>query len=291
LAAIEAGLHVLCEKPLARTLPDALAMSEAAGAAGVLTKVGFTLRYAPAVMRLKELVENGTIGRPYLLQMFLQNGQFLDPAKPRHWKMTREHAGAGAIVEYGIHGLDLARWLLGEPRRVCAAGRTFIPERPLPDGTGTVAIDVDDSCAWLMEFASGALGVAHAGWATIGRAPGLELRVFGDNGAARCVLADDLPGSESLHLATAAEQRFVPAEIPDRLQTPLPPSEPWWRRFHHNLILHFVEEIRVNRSSPPTFEDGARAQAALAAVIASMQDGRWVETEAAEPTPPIPPAA
>jgi predicted dehydrogenase len=276
-AAIAAGLHVLCEKPLARTYADARAMAEAARAAGVLTKVGFTLRYAPAVLRLKELVTDGTIGRPYLLQMFLQNGQFLDPAKPRHWKMTREHAGAGASVEYGIHGLDLARWLLGEPARVCAAGRTFVPERYLPDGSGPVAIDVEDSCAWLMEFGGGALGLAHAGWATVGRAPGLELRVYGSNGAAQCVLSDDLPGCEMLRIASAADQRFLPAEIPARLQTPLPPSEPWWRRFHYNLIHHFVDEIRTNRPQAPTFEDGARDQAVLEAVIAAMAEGRWVE--------------
>ena len=247
---------------------------------GVLTKVGFTLRYAPAVMRLKELVDDGTIGRPYMLQMFLQNGQFLDPATPRHWKMTREQAGAGAVVEYGIHGLDLARWLLGEPTRVCATGRTLIPERLLADGSGPVPIDVEDSCAWLMEFAGGALGVAHAGWATVGRAPGLELRVYGANGAARCVLADDLPGSESLQVAAATDQRFLPAAIPDRLQTPLPLSEPWWRRFHQNLIRHFVDEIRTGTGAAPTFADGARDQAVLEAVITSMHEGRWVEPAA-----------
>jgi predicted dehydrogenase len=275
-AAIAAGLHVLCEKPLARTFAEAARMAEAARGAGVLTKVGFTMRYAPAVMRLHELVAAGDLGTPYLLQMFLQNGQFLDPAKPRHWKMTREHAGAGAIVEYGIHGLDLARWLLGDVNRVSAAGRTLIPERPLPDGSGTATIDVDDSCAWLMDFASGAFGVCHAGWATVGRAPGLEIRVYGSRGAAQVVLTDDLPGSESLRLATAADQRFVPAAIPDRLATPMPPTEPWWRRFHHNLIQHFVDEIRTGTAAPPTFADGVQAQRLLEAVVTAMTSERWI---------------
>jgi predicted dehydrogenase len=275
-AALAAGLHVLCEKPLARTYADAEAMTAAARDAAVLTKVGFTMRYAPAMMRLKELVSEGFIGTPYLLEMFLQNGQFLSPAKPRHWKMIREHAGAGAIVEYGIHGLDLALWLLGDIARVCASGRTFIPERPLPDGTGTVQIDVDDSTVWLMDFANGAHGVAHAGWATIGRPPGFELRVYGSQGAVQVVLTDDLPGCELLRVATSDDQGFVPVEIPARLATPLPPSEPWWRRFHQNLIQHFIDEIRAGAAMEPTFADGARAQRVLGALVVSMDERRWV---------------
>lgn len=275
-AAISAGLHVLCEKPLARTLDDACRMADAARSARVLTKVGFTMRYAPAVIRLRELIVSEALGRPYLLEAFLQNGQFLSPERPLHWKMTREHAGAGAVVEYGIHGLDLAQWLLGEVRRVCAAGRTMIPERPLPSGNGVAKVEVDDSCAWLMDFANGALGVCHAGWATVGRAPGLELRVYGSRGAAQCILSDELPGGESLRLAYAEDQRFLPAEIPARLSGSMPAAEPWWRRFHGNLIRQFVDAIRTNAAAAPTFEDGVRAQELLAALLRSMDEGRWV---------------
>ena len=204
---IAAGLHVLCEKPLGRTLAQAQAMAEAASRAGVHTKLGFTMRYAPAVRRLKELMDEGFIGTPYLLEMMLQNGQFLDPEKPWHWKLSREHAGAGAVVEYGIHGLDIARWLLGEVRRVSAIGRTIVPQRRRPDGNAMVPIDVEDSCGWLMDFANNALGVCHAGWAAIGRAPGLEVRVYGSRGAAQVMLSDDLPGSEALrHRHFAADR-------------------------------------------------------------------------------------
>jgi predicted dehydrogenase len=234
------------------------------------------MRYAPAVRRLQELVAEGGIGTPYLFQCFIQNGQFLDPAKPLHWKMTPEHAGGGAVVEYGIHALDLARWIVGEVDRVCAAGRTLIPERKLPTGEGVARIVVDDSCVWLMEFANGALGACHAGWATVGRAPGLEIRVYGSDGAARIMLSDDLPGSEVLHVASAKEQRFEAAAIPDRLATPLPVTAPWYRRFHHNLIHTFIEEIRQDRVGSPTFMDGACAQELLEAVVTAMAEDRWV---------------
>jgi predicted dehydrogenase len=241
--------------------------------------MGFTMRYAPAIRRLRELVVEGAIGKPYLLQMFLQNGQFLDPQKPRHWKMTMDHAGAGAVAEYGIHGLDIARWVLGEVDRVCASGRNFVPQRPGPDGTGSLPVEVEDSCGWLMDFASGALGVCHAGWSTVGRAPGLEFRVFGSNGAVQAILSDDLPGSEVLRVATTAGQSFTDTPVPARLATPIPATELWRRRFHHSLIQHFVDEIRSGTVGEPVFEDGLRAQELLAALVTSMKEDRWVRVD------------
>ena len=277
LAAMARGIAVLCEKPLARTAKEALALADRAEQAGVVNKVGFTMRYTPSLLYLRELVEQGFFGELYLFQCFIQNAQFLDPQKPRHWKMTMEHAGGGVIVEYGIHMLDIARLLVGDIRRVSAKARTFVPERPAADGRGRVPVEVDDSCVWLMDFANGALGSGHAGWTTIGRPPGTEIRIYGSQAAAQVVLSDDLPGSESLRIATAPEHAFQAVEIPPRFATPMPISAPWYRRFHQNLVRHFVEEVRMGRSASPTFRDGAHANVLLEAVIAAMTEGRWVD--------------
>lgn len=274
-ACIAAGLHVLCEKPLAFTVAQARAMADLARNSPVQTKVGFTMRYAPAMRRLRELMAEEYIGTPYLMQLFLQNGQFLDPMKPRHWKMTREHAGAGVIAEYGIHGLDIARWMFGDVTRVCATGRTFVSERPPDDGNRMLPVEVEDSCGWLMHFANGALGVCHAGWSTVGRAPGLEIRLFGSRGAVQVRLSEDLPSSELLSVASADAPNFEPMAVPERLATPIPPPEIWRRRFQHNLIHNFVNEIRDNRPGEPTFDDGLRAQELLAALVTSMTESRW----------------
>ena len=122
LAAMARGIAVLCEKPLARTAKEALALADRAEQAGVVNKVGFTMRYTPSLLYLRELVEQGFFGELYLFQCFIQNAQFLDPQKPRHWKMTMEHAGGGVIVEYGIHMLDIARLLVGDIRRAVRKG-------------------------------------------------------------------------------------------------------------------------------------------------------------------------
>jgi len=273
---LSAGLHVLCEKPLAYSVTEARAMAEAARTTPTQTKVGFTMRYAPAVRRLRELVADNALGKPYLIQLFLQNGQFLDPSKPRHWKMTRRYAGAGAAAEYGIHGLDLARWLFGEVSRVCATGRTFVSERPAPASNEFLPVDVEDSCCWLMEFASGALAICHAGWSVVGSAPGLEIRAYGSRAAAQVILSEELPGSEVLRVADPSTPNFTPVEVPTRLATPIPPPETWRRRFHQNLVSHFIDEIRRRRPEGPDFEDGLRAQELLEAVVRSMAEDRWV---------------
>lgn len=274
--AIAAGAHVLCEKPLAVTVADARTLAEAAAAAGVRTKVGFTFRAAPAAMRLRELVASGELGEPHLLTAFQQNAQFLDPARPFHWKMDPTRTGGGAIVEYGSHTLDLARWLMGEATRVCATGRTLVPNRPSGEG-GTRHVEVDDSTAWLMEFARGATGICHAGWATVGRPPGLELRIFGSRGAAEVFLSDEVPGDEAL-LVAGVDGRFLPAEIPSRLFKRLPDLGAWWRTWPGHLIRQFVAEIVDDAPTlGPTFSDGVRTQELLAAVATSMRERRWVE--------------
>src|SRR5829696_9704697 len=134
--AIAAGVHILCEKPLATTIEDARLLASLAESADVRTRVGFVLRFAPSMLMLKELVTSGALGTLHLLQAFQQNGQFLDPATPFHWKMDRARTGGGAIVEYGIHTLDLARWIMGDIRSVCATSRTWVPTRPFSDEHG-----------------------------------------------------------------------------------------------------------------------------------------------------------
>lgn len=275
-AALEAGIPVLCEKPLAVRVDGAERLADLAIRSGVPTKMGFTMRYAPAVRLSREIVAGGGIGEPQALQAFQQNGQFLDPAEPFHWKMDGARTGGGAIVEYGIHTLDLARWIMGEAASVAATSQTLVSERPLPEG-GRRTVHVDDATGWLMTFASGAMGVCHAGWATAGRGPGLELRVYGSGGAVRCILADDLPGGEGIWRADAAEQRFLPIEIPARLSGGVPLDWPWWRRFQYGLVADFIAELRGSAAPSATFADGLAAQRLLAAVQTAARERRWVD--------------
>ena len=130
------GLPVLCEKPLARTVPEAADLVARAAAAGVVTKLGFVFRYSPALRQLRALVRDGYVGRVHSLAVYSQNPQFMDPAAPFHWKMDAARTGGGVFVEYGSHSLDLARWIAGEIEEVCANARTVVPDRPDPPRAG-----------------------------------------------------------------------------------------------------------------------------------------------------------
>jgi predicted dehydrogenase len=273
-AAVAAGTHIVCEKPLAISGSEAWELSGLAEAAGLVNRVGFTVRYSPAMTTLNALIGDGAIGIPHLVLGLQQNGQFLDPAKPFHWKMDKRRTGGGAIVEYGIHTLDLALWLGGPVCRVQAIGQTLVPERPMLDGSDTRIVTVDDSTGWLIEYENGGKGIGHAGWATPGRAPGLEFRVYGSNGAARVELSEAHPGDEALWLS-GPDGNF------ERLELPGSGSHPWYAHWIGALIDDTVDEIlgRPHRGDP-TFADGARAQDLLDAALNSMETGAFTRVGA-----------
>jgi predicted dehydrogenase len=273
-AAVAAGTHLICEKPLAITGSEAWELSRLAEAAGLVNRVGFTVRYSPAMTALNALIGDGAIGIPHLVLGLQQNGQFLDPAKPFHWKMDKRRTGGGAIVEYGIHTLDLALWLGGPVCRVQAIGQTLVPERPLLDGSDTRIVTVDDSTGWLIEYENGGKGIGHAGWATPGRAPGLEFRVYGSNGAARVELSEAHPGDEALWLS-GPDGNF------ERVTLCEPDGRPWYEQWIGGLIDDTVDEIlgRPHRGDP-TFADGARAQDLLDAALNSMETGAFTRVGA-----------
>ncbi|MGI9252393.1 MAG: Gfo/Idh/MocA family protein [Thermomicrobiales bacterium] len=276
IEALQRGLHVLCEKPLATTVEDAAMLARRGREAGVVTRMGFTMRAAPAMLQLRSLVAGGAVGRPHLLQAFQQNGQFLDPSAPFHWKMDGSRTGGGAIVEYGIHTLDLARWIMGEATGVSATSLTQVAERPGPGGR-MAPIEVDDATAWLMEF-PGAIATCHAGWATAGRPPGVEIRVFGSEGAVRCLLSDDLADAQGLWLA-GRDGAFAPLPV----SAPEDVIGPWWTRFPALLVREFVAAIRGQPGEGADFDDGLQAQVLLEAVQRAAADRRWIEP--AQPRP------
>lgn len=275
-AAIEAGLPVLCEKPLARTVAEAAHLARRAEARGVVTKMGFVFRYSPALRHLWELVAEGHVGRVHTLVSVSQNAQFMDPATPLHWKMERARAGGGVFVEYGVHSLDLARWIAGELVEVCANARTVVAERFGGAGGGRRAVDTDDVCSWLASLAGGAEAVFHASWVSL-PAPGGDLAVFGDRGALVWRRVDEPWPFAELLGATVEDPGLRPLPVPARLVEGLEWATTWRECFTGALVRRFVAE--VTGAAPvegPTFADGYRAQLALAAIATSLAERRWV---------------
>lgn len=281
-AVIEAGKHVLCEKPLAREAKDAFAVAKAAEAKGVRTKLGFTFRYSPAIRQIQRWVADGTLGQVFHVHGLEQNSQFLDPYFP----LRQVPEGAdwnklipSSIVGYGSHLLDLVRWCVGEYKSVASTMQNFIPERVVRGyGEGLQRIQVEDGAVAIAEFESGAHGMLQTSYIAIGNYPGVELRVYGSKGAAVARLVTEFGIAETLHFATPDAVEFQKVELP---ASDYPPGTdlhtPWPELYYRNLVRHFVDEILDGTPQECTFYDGAKSQEVVDAMVQAHFERRWVD--------------
>ncbi len=281
LAAIEAGKHVLCEKPLASDAKDAFMAARAADVKGVRTKLGFTFRYSPAIRQIHAWIQDGTLGEIFHVHGLEQNSQFLDPQFPLRQVSSDANWNQlipSSIVGYGSHLLDLVRWCVGEFSSVTSSMRNFIPERVVRGFDGMQKIQVEDGTVALAEFASGAHGILQTSYIAIGNYPGVELRVYGSKGAAVARLVEEFGIAETLHFATPDSVEFKKIEIP---ASALPPGTtletPWPELYYRNLVRHFVDEILDDTPAECTFFDGAKSQEVVNAIVKAHLERRWVD--------------
>jgi predicted dehydrogenase len=280
LAAIAAGRHVLCEKPLHTRAQPAFDAARQADERGVRTKLGFTFRYSPAIRRIKAWVEDGTLGEIFHIHGFEQNSQFLDPDFPlRQFPIDspRDRLIPASIIGYGSHLVDLMRWIGGEFGAVASTMRNFVPERVVRGLEGRQRFQVEDGAVAIVEYASGAQGLLQSSYIAVGNYPGVEIRVYGSRGAAVARLITEYGVAESLHFATpdAVEFRKVEPAVGE-----LPPGTtvhtPWPELYYRNLIRFFADEILEDRPQECTFFDGAKSQEIVDAIIRAHAERRWV---------------
>lgn len=277
IAALDAGLHVLCEKPLARTVAEGQEMVAAAARSGKVAKLGFSFRFSPVALKMRELIDAGVIGEVQLFEHIGVNAQFMDPSRPLHWKMRPERANGGVHVEYGSHPIDLALWYGGPLTRVVAHGITLVPERPLESG-GTVQVETDDASAWIAQYAHGGQALFRTGWTNLPAASGGVI-IYGTRGTLHWRQHSRL--HEELLLVTTEDPE--PRVILDFA----PPVDPAldtanlvmgiYAHYNHTLMQHFLADIQAGHTSWPTFADGLAVQHVLAAIRTSLDEARWVE--------------
>ncbi len=253
-------------------------MHLAARGAGVVAKLGFLMRFSPVVARMKVLVDEGYVGELRGFEFHSVNAQFIDPDRPRHWKMERSRANGGAFAEYGSHGIDLALWFGGPISQVVAHGVTAIPERPLPGG-GRGDVDVDDMTAWIGVYANGGDATFRTGWSSLPIGGG-GVRIYGSRGSLAWQPDPTTRRSELLIGATvdSPEPTVLLDHTPEHDAAidsgPFPLG--LFARYNAGLIDSFVGDIRAGRATGPTFNDGLEVQRVLTAIRASLDEGRWV---------------
>ena len=281
LAAVEAGKHVLSEKPVAHDHHDVRRIAELARAKGLKTKVGFTFRYSPAVRYLKDMLTRGDLGTPYIYNAYEQNSQWLSPRSPLR---SQERVNSGRIQVaslegYGAPVIDIGHWFMeSDLTAVVGVLRNFVPER-LIAATGAMArTNIDDGDIFIGEFASGAICSVQSSFVTVGNYPGIEVRVYGSEGAAIARLVEEFGICETLKMARPDDVEFREVEVPARYYPPGgSPLESWRTLYYANLTANFASEVLGEiDGNEGNFDDGLRVQEVINAVEISHHERRWV---------------
>ncbi|MGH3383820.1 MAG: Gfo/Idh/MocA family protein [Nocardioidaceae bacterium] len=297
IAALDAGKHVLCEKPLANTVEEAEAMVAAATRAevrGVRSMVGFTYRRVPAIVLARTLVEEGRIGEiRHVRAQYLQDW-ITDPEAPLAWRLQKDRAGSGALGDIGAHIVDLTQYITGQQiSTVTGLMETFVKERPLPTEVGNLSgtggtergpVTVDDAAAFLARFTDGAVGVFEATRFATGRKNSIRIEVNGAHGS----LAFDFEDMNVLQFydetEDAATAGFRRISVTDPVHAYV---EAWWppghglgyeHGFTHQAV-DLVTAIAADDNPRPSFADGLAVQRVLAAVDTSATTGAWTPVD------------
>ncbi|MBI4675453.1 MAG: Gfo/Idh/MocA family oxidoreductase [Chloroflexi bacterium] len=288
IVAAHKGKHILCEKPLARTAQEAAGMLEAVTKAGVKHAVAFNYRFVPAIRLARELIEQGRLGQIYHYRaVYLQEWIMPHYKMGYIWRVDKRIAGSGALGDLGAHIIDLARFLVGEPRRVSAATQTFIPERR--DGSGAMKkVDVDDAFVATVEFENGALGSVEATRFAAGRKNFNSFEVNGEKGS----LHFNMERLNELEVFWVGEepketQGFHQINVSESYH---PWCSNWWPQGHiigweHTFvheINHLLDAIVNDKPVAPygaDFVDGYRNAVICDAIAQSALDGRRVEVK------------
>ena len=281
-AALDAGKHVLCEKPVAYDYRDTLRAAALARKKGLKTKLGFTFRYSPAMQYMKELIDQDFVGTPFIFNGYEQNSQWLDPQTPLRQvdhEADQSTIQVSSLEGYGAPIMDLGHLFMGSRfRQVVGTMKNFVPERVVR-ATGTMMrMNIDDGDIFIGEFASGALGSVQTSFVTVGNYPGLEARVYGSKGALICRLVEENGVCESLKSASADSVEFREIPVPERFYPPGGSKHESWRTlFYANLVSSFISEILSDGpENEGNFEDGAHVQELINAVELSFRERRWV---------------
>ncbi|WP_415854847.1 Gfo/Idh/MocA family protein [Sinomonas sp. G460-2] len=273
IAALEAGKHVLVEKPLANSMAESERMASAAEAArerGVQSMVGFNYRRVPALAFARQLIAAGRLGTVREVRASYLQDWLADSQSPMTWRLRKETAGSGALGDIASHAIDQVQYLLSDTVTE-ASGRlhTFVGQRPGRDGLEDVTVD---DAAWAtLSLAGGAVASVEVSRVALGRKNSLRIEVYGSAGA----LAFDLERLNELEFldgtAPAAEQGFRRIVVTE-------PEHPylhaWWPQGHmigweHTFthqIRDFLLAIRDGAAPSPSFEDGLQVQRVLAAI-------------------------
>jgi predicted dehydrogenase len=266
-AALAAGKHVYCEKPLAGSLADAEAIGAVVRASDRVFAMTFQYRFVPAILRARVLVDSGALGRVYSFRAEYLHSGYQDRSRPLSWRMRRDEGGSGALGDLGSHVIDLVRYLLGEFSTVQGHLETFIDQRPVSAGATELGEVTVDDAAWIRaRLASGAVGTIEASRFATGTLDDVRLWVYGEEGAIHFSLMDpsflhyfDARRPAGAYGGERGWQRIETVQQYPGARTPPGRAPIGWIRTHAENQYRFLRAVAATEAGRASIRHGAPA--------------------------------
>ena len=269
--AIAAGKHIYCEKPLCVTYEQAKEVAELAREKGITTQVVFNNRFLPAIMRAKELVDSGRLGRILSFRCEYLHSSATDPNRNAGWKQNKDICGAGTLFDLGSHALDLVYYLCGKIVNVKGKSQIAYPTRKGIDGNVWLT-NADEAFYMICETEGGAIGTVEASKVAVGANDDINLAVYGEKGAIKFSLMEpnwlhfydaaaedgNFGGSKGFTKIECVGRYPAPGGIFPSFKAPI-----GWLRGHLHSMYSFLSACHNNTPAIPSFADGAEIQKAL----------------------------
>ncbi len=268
-AALHAGKHVLCEKPLGRNADEARRMVEAAGKAGVILKTGFNHRHHPAVWRAHELCEDGAIGPLMFIRAVYGHGG--RPGYDKEWRADADVSGGGELLDQGVHVVDLCRWFLGDFATAFAATDTCFWDlgyfQPITGEAPDACRRLEDNAFALLRTPAGQTAQFHTSWTQWKNRFSFE--AFGRDGYLRVEGLGGSYGAETLTLGRRRPEGGAPIEETCEFRGPDLSWQAEWREL--------TSAIHERRRPLADGEDGLQVMRTIAALYRSASSGALVQ--------------
>ncbi len=281
--AIKAGKHIYCEKPLCISLAEAEEAAFLAENSDKIHTVVFNNRFLPAIMRTKELVEEGRLGRILSFRIDYQHSSAMNVAKNAGWKQNKDICGGGVLFDLGSHVIDLIYHLCGKIASVSTATQIAFPVRAGKNGEAW-RTNADEAVYMLAKLEGGAVGTIAASKIAVGANSDIFLEIFGEKGAIRFSLME--PSWLHFFDGTLPERPlggnrgFTKIECVARFPAPgglFPPSKSaiGWLQGHVHAMYCFLNAVHTGKQNAPDFGDARHVQAVMEAAYTSAQSGKW----------------
>jgi predicted dehydrogenase len=284
LAAIAAGKHVHCEKPIAPNAGDARAMMEAAEAKGVRTQVGYNYLKNPLIALACQMIEAGELGEIIGFRGIHAEDYMLDPELPWNWRVD-PRGGSGVVADLGSHIVGMARFLLGPIAELTADLETVVKDRPVaPGASERRPVEVDDIARLTLRFTRGCGGSIEANWVATGRKMQLGFEISGRKGS---LAFTQERFNELLYYRTGEDPRRSgyqrietgPQHHPYGLFCVAPGHQLGFNDLKTIEVADFLEAVAGGPAKGPDFREAWEIQKVIDAAIRSARERRWIRID------------